>query len=296
MKHQYELRHFRYFQEVAKELNFHRAAENLYITQPGLTRQIQQLEEYLEAKLFERTKRKVTLTPAGKYLHQEIDAVFNHIKNLVEHTHQIGEGIEGYLRIGFVGSAMQSIIPKVLVELHDQHPDIHTKLEEIPNNKQVELLQQNLLDVAFVRLKHFPKGIEHQVVFQDSFSLVLPENHWLDEKIFRSLDQLRDESFILFDADYSQDYYNQVMNIFNQAGFSPKVDHKSVHANTIFRLIEHGLGVAIIPSTLFRGFSIPLKCIELKSLNDFAELSMAWSKNSPNPAMANFISVANSMA
>ncbi len=289
MKHQYELRHFRYFNQVAQDLNFRRAAEKLFITQPGLTRTIQQLEDHLDAKLFIRSKKKVSLTPAGDYLFQQINPLFNQLSSIADHTKRIALGETGLLKIGFVGSAMQRIIPNLLVKLHNKYPDIHTKLEELSNTRQLELLLANKLDVGFVRLEHLPDQLNHKVVFREPFSLVLPKNHWLTKRKFKNLAQLQNESFILFDPDYSKDYYDQIMDIFRAAGFLPIVDHKSVHANTIFRLVENGLGISIIPSTLQEGFNLPLKFIELHNPLAEATLTMVWKKEAPSKALHHFL-------
>lgn len=289
MKHQYELRHFRYFNQVAKDLNFRRAAEHLFITQPGLSRTIQQLEDQLEAKLFSRSKKKVSLTPAGAYLFQQINPLFNQLSSIAEHTKRISIGETGLLKIGFVGSAMQRIIPNLLVKLHKTYPDIHTKLEELSNTRQLELLLANKLDVGFVRLEHLPNQLNRKIVFREPFSLVLPKNHWLTKRKFKNLAQLRNESFILFDSDYSKDYYDQIMDIFRAAGFLPIVDHKSVHANTIFRLVENGLGISIIPSTLQEGFNLPLKFIELQNPMAEATLTMVWKKDARSATLQHFL-------
>ena len=292
LKHQIELRHLRYFRQVALDLNFRKAAKNLFITQPGLSRQIKQLEEILSVQLLERNNKSVSLTEAGIYLLQESDNIINQIRNIAEQTNLIGLGNHGSISIGFVGSAMQDVIPKMLVKLHEHFPSVHTKLEELSNRRQIQALANHSLDVGFVRLEHLPLEIEHKIVFQDSFSLVLPEDHRINQNNFRNLYQLKDESFILFDPDYSQDYYNQIMSIFKQAKFVPRVDHKSVHANTIFRLVQSGLGLSIIPSALQKGFDIPLKFIELNNIKQRALLKMIWRKNNSNAALKYFLGMA----
>ena len=115
--YQLELRHYRYFLAVAEELHFRRAAEKLFISQPGLSTQIKQMEELLGVQLFVRDKKKVRLTPAGAYLKNEVDFVLNHLNQVKRQVKRIGEGQMGEVRIGFLGSAMQNVIPDLLLKL-----------------------------------------------------------------------------------------------------------------------------------------------------------------------------------
>ena len=106
MSNQIELRHLTYFLAVAQELHFRKAAEKLFISQPGLSRQIKQMEEILKTQLFERNKKKVALTPAGHYLKKEVEFIFNHMEKVERQLKFVGDGDSGELRIGFLGSAM----------------------------------------------------------------------------------------------------------------------------------------------------------------------------------------------
>ena len=129
MNYQLALRHFKYFLTVAEELHFRKAAEKLFISQPGLSTQIKQMEELLETPLFVRDKKQVKLTPAGQFLKKEINFIFNHLEQTMKQVKLMGEGRLGEIRIGFLGSAMQQVVPNLLIRLNGQFPEIHTSLE-----------------------------------------------------------------------------------------------------------------------------------------------------------------------
>jgi DNA-binding transcriptional LysR family regulator len=285
MSYQLELRHFKYFKAVAEELHYRKAAEKLFISQPGLSRQIKQMEAILDAQLFVRSKKKVSLTAAGEYLKGELEFVLNHLDITKKQLKLINEGSSGELRIGFLGSAMQSVLPKLLVKLGKDQPNIKTSLDELSNLAQVNAILKDRLDLGFVRLARVPKELEIQPVFEDTFSIVLPKNHKLDEKSFRGMKQLKDESFVLFSKDYSPLYFDKVMSICEDVGFTPKVSHKSVHAQTIFTLVENNLGIAIIPTSLQYGFKMKVKFIELKRIRQRAQLSVIWKRDNRNPVL-----------
>ncbi|MEX0361302.1 MAG: LysR substrate-binding domain-containing protein [Allomuricauda sp.] len=287
MNYQIELRHFIYFLAVAEELHYRKAAEKLFISQPGLSTQIKQMEEILETQLFIRDKKKVQLTPAGAFLKGEVEFVLNHLEQTKKQLKLIGEGHLGEIRIGFLGSAMQNVVPNLLLDLKKQFPLIHTSLEELSNRAQVNAILHDRLDLGFVRLARVPKGLKLRPVFEDTFSLVLPEDHPMESKKFKGMKQVSEDDFILFSQDYSPLYYDTVLSICEDAGFTPKVSHKSVHAQTIFKLVENKLGIAIVPTALQYGFQVRVKFIELKRIKQRAVLSMVWKEDNRNRALEN---------
>lgn len=284
MGYQLELRHFKYFQALANELNYRKASEKLFISQPGLSRQIKQMEEILKVPLFIRTKRKVDLTEAGKYLKSEVDFILNHLQLTAKQLKMINDGQMGEVRIGFLGSAVQKVIPDLMLKLNTHYPEVHTSLEELSNRAQIEGLQKDALDIGFVRMARVPKEMEMHPVHTDGFSVALPKEHPLTARNFKNMGQLKDEPFILFSSDYSPLYYDKIMSICEDQGFSPRISHKSVNAHTIFKLVESGLGVAIIPSSLHQGFDLDVKFIKLKDVPQNTVLSAVWRSDNRNPA------------
>ena len=279
-----ELRHLHYFRAVAEELNYRKASERLFISQPGLSRQIKQLEDMLGVQLFDRDKKHVALTAAGAFFKEEVDFVLNHLDLTKSQLKLIDAGKLGELRIGFLGSASNQILPDLLEKLNTHQPLVSTSLEELSNSVQVEMIQKDKLDLGFVRMASVPEGLEMKTVLRDSFSLVVPENHPIGIAEFFSISQFKDESFILFSSDYSNLYFEQIMSIYRDAGFSPRIRHKSVHALTIFKLVESGLGVAIIPSSLKKGYDLKVRFMEIPGIPQFTELCVIWKSANRNPA------------
>jgi len=280
-----EMRHLRYFMTVAEELHFRKAAERLYISQPGLSRQIRQMEEDLGVQLFERNNRKVLLTPAGQYLKQEVSVLLKNLEEAFEHTQLMEKGQEGSIKLGYVGSAMQNVIPELLIKFREEHPTILFNLAEMDNARQVQALLNKEIDIGFVRLNQVPEDLQLHPVLSDTFSLVLPQNHPLDARNFHSLAQLKQASFILFEKNFSPVYFERVMSVFEQASFTPNVTHYTVHANTIFRLVENQFGVAIVPTSLKEGYDMRVKFIELTDIPARTVLSTVWNTKNRNPVL-----------
>lgn len=285
MSYQIELRHYYYFKVLAEELHYRKAAERLFISQPGLTRQIKQMELLLGSRLFERNRRSVELTTAGLYLAQEIGYIFNSIERIKKDVQRIGAAQKLQLKIGFIGSAAQLIIPQFIAGLSKANRDAETLMEEQSNTSQIEALQQGRLDIGFVRISSPPKGLSIRVLLEETFSLVVPaafKKPYKKEQLLRSL---KHTDFILFSSSYSEEYYNLIMSIFTDQEFSPHVLHKSVNALTIFKLVEQGVGVAIIPTSLQYGYNLKVKCIELDFISQRTQISVAWNPKNRNPGL-----------
>lgn len=127
-----------------------------------------------------------------------MDFIFNHLINIKEQLENISQGRQSELRIGFLGSAAEKIIPDCVVKLNRIYPEIRTVLQEMPNKLQVKLLEEHQLDIGFVRLQNIPEGISKHLIHQDSFSLVLPKNHPIDNIDDETFKSLYKESFIFF--------------------------------------------------------------------------------------------------
>lgn len=285
MGYQIEFRHLKYFLAVAEDLHFRKAAERLFISQPGLSRQIKQMEEDLEIQLFVRHNRKVALTTAGEYLKNEITQNLKNLDRILNYAKLLQEGKKGALKFGYVGSAMQNIIPNILVNFKEEHPDVKFGLQEMDNKKQITSLLSQDIDIGFVRLDRVPRGIAIQPILKESFCLVLPKNHPINATNFKNLNQLKDESFILFDPSYSPSYYEKVMQIFNDSSFSPIISHNTIHAASIYKLVENNFGLSIVPKSLQHGYDMNVKFIELNSISQRTTLSVVWSKNNRNPIL-----------
>tara|TARA_B110000977_G_scaffold196130_1_gene275886 strand:- start:309 stop:1193 length:885 start_codon:yes stop_codon:yes gene_type:complete len=294
MSNQIEYRHLRYFLAVAEELHFRKAAEKLFISQPGLSRQIKQMENDLGVTLFERHNRKVALTSTGKYLQKELQMNLKNLEDILDHSKLIEQGKEGHLKLGFVGSAMLQIIPTILKQFNSKFPKVMFNLEEMDNQKQIEGLLSQDIDVGFVRLERVPRSLEIHTVLKETFCLVLPKNHPVNKSNFKNLSQFKDSPFILFDPQYSASYYEKVMQIFDGCGFAPIISHNTIHASSIYKLVENNLGVSIVPKSLQFGYKMNVKFIELDAIPQRAFLSVAWSKNNRNPMLKNILHLINS--
>jgi len=282
---QLELRHLNYFKVLATELHYRRASELLFISQSALSQQIKQLEQILKVTLFDRSNKKVALTDAGILFYRDVQQIINKVETAVVHLKLYKEGNTGQIGIGFVASAMESVLPALLKKFNSDCPNIKFHLDELSNSDQLIALQNESIDLGFMRSNHLPEGFTSQKVYTETFSVVLPANHLMTKEKFKHIGQLKDEFFILFPNEQSQLYYQQILSLCADQGFAPKVAHRSIHAPTIFRLVENGMGLSIIPTSLAAGTYPNIKFIELKGIPQQTALYAVWKKENSNPAL-----------
>jgi DNA-binding transcriptional LysR family regulator len=195
-----ELRHLHYFIAVAEELHFSRAAQRLHISQPPLSQQIRGLEDELEVKLFERTKRQVQLTEAGKVFLEHSYGVLAQLDRAIAVTQRIGRGEIGRLAIGFVDSAMYTLLPEILRVFREQFPALELQLHELTTQEQIQALHHKQVDIGIVRSAISELGLSVECFLPESLVLALPQTHPLSAQTQLSLSTLASESFILFPA------------------------------------------------------------------------------------------------
>ena len=147
-----DFRHLKYFITVAEELNIGRAAARLHISQPPLTRQIQQLEEQLGVQLFVRTPKGVELTQAGALFLDEARNISTLLELAIERTKRAGQGKLGRLDIGIFGTSVLGAIPQILQRFRDEHPDVRVVLHTMSKHEQLAALRQRRITIGFNRM------------------------------------------------------------------------------------------------------------------------------------------------
>lgn len=274
-----ELRHLKYFLAVAEELNFTKASEKLFISQPPLSRQIIELEKELQAKLFIRNNKKVELTEAGKYFEKEVKAIFQNLEQITLKTKKIAGNISGEFRIAYISSIYSSEISNLIKYLRGQYPYVNFKLFEISTTKQIEALEKGKIDLGIIRSPVKSPKIKAQLWFKDGFSVVYNKN-FINLNSEKEIPNLENETFVFFNKDYAPHYHEVLLELCAFYGFTPKVVHESNNINSIVQLVKNGLGISIVPSNIAKNNQDQeIGFIELKKVNLFTDVSLITSKD-----------------
>lgn len=271
-----DFRTIEHFLKLSETLNFRKAAEEIYIAQPALSRQIMALEEELGVVLFDRNKRNVALTTAGEYFKEECERILEDFERVKQRTFQIHKGEGGEIKIAHSSSSMQFLLPNILAKIQAEMPLMKTNLNETTNLYGINALINRTIDVAFGPNMIVPKELNARTIYVENFVIILPQNHHLDAINFESLAQLADENFILPPRDESSGYVESLEALCQSYGFIPKVAYQSGNSNTVLRLVEAGLGISIEPKSALSGQNMNVKFIELNNISLKASMLMLW--------------------
>jgi DNA-binding transcriptional LysR family regulator len=285
-----ELRHLRYFVAVAEELHFGRAAQRLHIVQPALSKQIASLETELGVLLFHRTKRRVTITDAGRALYEEARVILQRIERAVETAQMTAAGQIGSLDLGFIGPAMWSVLPKLLAEHHRRLPEVRFRLSELSSVAQVAGLRDGTLDAGFVRLPlHDFDDIEFRVVLREPFVVTLPEGHPAAASPTVDLAALSGEPFIFVPRRAEPGFYDRCIALCQSYGFSPNIVEEGTGPTAICGMVATGLGITLSPASILNAPwpGITFRRLSRKSLD--LELAVATRREEPSAALRGFL-------
>jgi len=284
-----ELRHLRYFVAVAEELHFGHAAARLHMAQPPLSQQIKTLETELGVQLFHRTKRKVDLTDAGRLFLPEARAALAQASHAEGVARRAQRGEIGRLRLAFITSAAQSLLPCIIRTFRTDNPGVDIELLELTPARQVEALDEGRVDVAFLRPPLARPDFVVQSLLKEPLVVALPTGHPMAKRRGVKLRDLRNEPFVMFPRDHGPGLYDLVLSLCRAAHFSPNVAYEANQMHTILAYVAGGLGVALVPASLMELQRSGVSYRALSEPRTDVELAMVYPKRNDCSVLGRFI-------
>jgi DNA-binding transcriptional LysR family regulator len=287
-----ELRHLRYFVAVAEELNFSRAAERLHMAQPPLSHQIHSLEAELKVQLFDRTKRPLQITSAGKAFLEEARSTLAQVEQAVRMTRRIHQGELGYLTISFTSSMANSILPDILRAFRERYPSVELILREENSASLIQGLRDRYTDITFIyKYRALPEVDNWGIITLDEQPLVvvLPENHPLATHSKILFSDLADEFFVIPLQQVVYGLSAQIYHLCSQAGFVPKIAQEAIFMVTILGLVAGGIGISILPSSVQ---SLQRKGVVYRPIQEQVstlQLAAVWQQDNSSATLHNFL-------
>jgi DNA-binding transcriptional LysR family regulator len=284
-----ELRHLRYFLAVAEERHFGRAARRLRIAQPPLSRQIQALEAELGFALFDRSRRRIELTPAGATLDAHARRIFEALEVGVHEARRAAVGQVGRIAVGYLSSVAFSGLPELLSAFRVRSPGVEVVLRELSPSEQVEGLKARRIDVGFIRGLLDDDELSSLRVRREPLMVALPVGHPLASRSRLDLALLAHEPFVSFIRQRCPGFFDSLMRLCHDAGFTPRIVQEAPHLD-IVSLVAAGFGVAILPGSV-RNAGRPGVVFRSIVGSPQTELRVAWRPDDDSPVVRDFLEV-----
>ena len=277
-----ELRQLRYFVAVAEERSFTAAAQRLHIAQQSLSQQIRTLELQLGVTLLKRSSRGAVPTDVGVVLLREARAVLARADRAVEAVSRAAQGDEGTLRVGFLSSVANYLMPPVVRRFRERHPAIRLDAEEMPIAKLVAGIRDGALDAGLAR-PPLVEDLEVEEVLREPVAAVLPEGHDLAGRQTLTLADLAGEPWVLTAASSWPPWHRKYDEDFARAGYRPRVVQRGSSPQNLLALVAAGVGITRLPlsSRSLRDGGVTF----VPLAGEDAQVTLIWHPQTVNPAL-----------
>lgn len=241
-----EIHQLRYFLAVARTRHFSRAAEQCHVAQPSLSQQIMKLEAELDERLFERTKRDVTLTPAGEIFRVHAERVMEEMELARDKVREVRGLLRGRVRLGVLPTIAPYFLPARLRAFAATYPGIEVVVHEDTTAQLSTAVLTKEIDVGVLSLPVERAGLAAEEFFDEPLLVALPSAHRLATRRRLTLDDLEHEPFILMKEGHC--LTGQALQFCRLNGFAPRVSFRSAQLETVLAFVAAGWGVSIIPA------------------------------------------------
>jgi DNA-binding transcriptional LysR family regulator len=244
-----ELQHYRCLVTLAEELNFGRAAARLHMSQPPLTRIVAEVERTVGARLFDRTTRRVQLTPVGEVFIAEARTLLARADAALESVRAAARRESGQLRLSYNWLALQTVLPEILSALREREHEVNIDLIELSGLEQRTALADGHVDMGFTDepIGDAPDRYVCRLLHREGLVAAVPDDHPLADKGAVRLADLARETFILHARHDYPRYYDRFLAVCQSAGFVPRVYHREARQNCI-ALVASGQGILLVPT------------------------------------------------
>jgi DNA-binding transcriptional LysR family regulator len=287
-----DLKRLRNFAVVAAAGSFHGAAEQLYIAQPALSRQMRSLEEELGVALFERSVRGVKLSSAGEVLLSELERLLPQIDLAMSRTERAAKGQVGILRVAYTQVAAElSFTAAAFAEARRAMPEVDIRLSFIASDYQIEKLTAGEIDVGLL-YRRPPTSVE--LAYRDlrvgKYQLVVPKNHPFAQRGSVKLSDLDDEEILFSSKSLRPVTYNELMAAFVRAGVKPRIAMEPDTERISLNMVAEGVGMFFANTSVLERRSI--EGVASVAIEDFdlpLHLAVMWKRDRETPAIIRFV-------
>lgn len=291
-----EFRHLRYFVAVVEQRSFRGAALRLHVSQPPLTRQVQQLEDALGVQLLLRKPRGVEPTDAGRVFFDDARNILTLIDQAGNRAQLAGQGRLGRLDVGVFGSAVFGAIPRIIRVFRDRFPKVEVVLHNLDRAGQIRALRERRLTVGFNRFFEEEPDLRWEVVQSERLHVALHQDHVLARRKNLTLAQIGNEPVVVYPRSPRPSFIEQTLRLFHKDGISPQIVQEVDDVMTAVALVAGGFGITLVTDSACNLRLPGIVYLPLR-LEDHAtfDLCMIRRNDDDSPLLKEFLNVARSL-
>lgn len=276
------IRDLEYFVALAETRHFGQAAERCHVTQPTLSMQIAKLEQELGAKLFERDKRRVSLTDAGRQILARAGSILDGVHEIRELARGLTGGLSGPFYLGVIPTIGPYLLPHLLPELRAIYPDVKLYLREDKTDQLVEQLQHSALDAAILSLPLDTRDLDYTVFFREELVAGLPDSHPLARQKRIAMAELAGEPILLLEEGNCM--RDQILNICSGSRPADPEGYRASSVESLRQMVSAGMGCTFLPKLSTIGpfaASSPIAIRSLHSPTPRRDIALVYRKTYP---------------
>ncbi|MBO6866956.1 MAG: LysR family transcriptional regulator [Thalassococcus sp.] len=285
-----------YFIAVAEELHFGRAAERLDMAQPPLSRQIKQLETDLDATLFNRGRSQISLTQAGERLLERGKSILAQLDDTCLEVRRLGQGAEGRLRVGFVGSATFGILPNIIKSFRANYPEVNLSLLPMNNAQLHRALISREIDVAFSRPELHDSEFITKHLLEEPLIAAVPDTLEVNGPGGLDLRTLKAPSLILYPEFPRPSFADVVLSYCKTMGVDTSRRVWTMDLQTALSLVSIGEGICVVPASVGTATRNGMRFQKINPPLGVTSLSVNYRLDEQGRHINNFIRIAQSVA
>jgi LysR family transcriptional regulator, benzoate and cis,cis-muconate-responsive activator of ben and cat genes len=287
-----EIRHLRYFVAVAEELNFSRAAQRLHIAQPPLSQQIRHLEAELGLQLIARDTRPLRLTEAGRFFKAEALNILARLEEATAGARRIGRGQSGWLGVGYIGSAMNELLPPVVHRFHIAYPGVELQLFEMLYEEQAAALLERRIHIGLSRASLGVDTLIEELLYEEPMIVAVPTIHPFAGRTDVVVADLALEPIVHYASRPSRGVESDyLMSVFHAAGFEPMIAVEAKNVESALGLVAAGLGIAIVAASFAQGQRPGVRFLALGGQHPFVPMKAIYRPQEPAPPFQAFLAI-----
>lgn len=286
-----ELRQLRYFVAVAEERNFGAAAQRLNVSQPPITRQIQQLEQELGVTLFRRTPKGVELTPSGDVFLEDARKILSQSRQATERSQAAQRGDLGKLEVAFFGSPIYSQVPALLRRYRAAYPDVTIAMQRMGKPQQIDALRDGRIHIGFGRYYPFEPDMHVEQVASEAIFWAVPAHAdgGAAQGETAALADLRDATLILFPSAGRPSFADETVGLLKQAGIQPRIEHEAEDVTSALALTAIGLGSCLVPESVAQLSWPGIRFVRLQAPQPRCPVNCVYRRGETSPILRSFL-------